>query len=90
MATLADQIAEAQRRITGSLTQRIGPPPVAGQPTSGPQVGGPQTPPAISVPANPNAPRPEDSQRDAMAYIRSVLAEMGLESEADWAWSQIV
>lgn len=41
------------------------------------------------TPTDPNAPT-EGEQRDAMAYIREVLTEMGLESEADWAWSQIV
>lgn len=30
------------------------------------------------------------TQRDALAYIRSVLDTYGLGSEADWAWSEIV
>lgn len=31
-----------------------------------------------------------DTQRDAMAYIQSVLSQYGLGSDADWAWQQIV
>lgn len=54
-----------------------------------PGVGGPQTPPVVSVPANPADQTPAKSKDDgAFSIIRQMLNQMGLGSLADWAWKR--
>jgi hypothetical protein len=64
--------------------------------TTDPGTALPPVPPGPIAPVTPVTPTlptglpPSDEQRDALAYIRNVLDQYGLGSEADWAWSQIV